>query len=81
MRENDIDTGYYVTGSDIIGPRGHSGYHISGGCILRGSIDTGYFVSGEIVYCHPSTDTGFWVSGGVVYGPTCDLPFLREEAL
>lgn len=78
MRDSDINTGYYVTGSDIIGPHGHTGYYVSGERILHGSSDTGFYVSGEIVYRRPAVDTGFWVSGGVIYGPSRSMSFLRS---
>ena len=65
MKDSTINTGYHVTGSDILSPGGaHSGYYISGECILHGTSDTGFYVSGEIIYRRPTVDTGFRVWGG-----------------
>jgi hypothetical protein len=79
MKDSYINTGYLVTGSDILSPGGgHSGYYISRECILHGTSDTGYYVSGEVIYRRPTDDdTGFRVWGGVIYGPSRNLPFLR----
>ena len=76
VKDTDIDTGYYVTGSDIVNSTGHTGYYISGECVLHADRDTGYYVTGGIVYRRPALDTGFWVSGGIIWGPSRDVPFL-----
>ena len=54
MKDSDINTGYFVQGSDILDASRHTGYYLSGGRILRGSADTGYYVTGGIVYRDPS---------------------------
>lgn len=45
MNNSTINTGRHVTGSDILTPDGaHSGYYVSGECILHGTVDTGFYV-------------------------------------